>query len=38
MPSTIQLQLSASGDNHLSFQVLNEQGETAISNGFICFD
>lgn len=38
MPSTIQLQLSASGDNHLSFQVLNEQGETAISKGFICFD
>lgn len=38
MPSTIQLQLSASGDDHLSFQVLNEQGETAISKGFICFD
>jgi len=38
MPSTIQLQLSVSGDNHLSFQVLNEQGETAISKGFICFD
>ena len=38
MPSTIQLQLSASSDNHLSFQVLNEQGETAISKGFICFD
>ena len=38
MPSTIRLQLSASGDNHLSFQVLNEQGETAISKGFICFD
>ena len=38
MPSTIALQLSVSGDNHLSFQVLNEQGETAISKGFICFD
>ena len=38
MPSTIQLQLSFSGSNHLSFQVLNDQGETAISKGFICFN
>lgn len=37
MPSTIQLQLSASGDKHLSFRVLNEQGETTVSKGFICF-
>lgn len=38
MPSTVILQLSDSVEGHLSFQVLNAEGETAISKGFICFD
>jgi acyl dehydratase len=37
MPSTIILQMSAAAKNHLSFQVINASGETAISKGFICF-
>jgi acyl dehydratase len=35
MPSTITLQAKRAG-NIVSFQVLTDQGETAISNGFVC--
>jgi len=37
MPSTITLQAKRTG-NVVSFQVLTDQGETAISNGFVCLD
>lgn len=37
MPSTITLQAKRAG-NVVSFQVLTDQGETAISNGFVCLD
>ena len=37
MPSTISLQASQQG-NVVSYQVLTEAGDTAISNGFVCLD
>jgi acyl dehydratase len=37
MPSTITLQAKRA-DNVVSFQVLTDQGESAISRGFVCLD